>query len=142
MRVVVRIIALLAFTCFLAVPMVEGGELDDFVKHLSIRAEADSGGFRTDLAAQFRVPGAEVDVLLRAVDSPGDAYMCLRIAQVAHVSTEVVLREYRANRNKGWGVIAKNLGIKPGSKEFHELKNGHFGSDVKRQEKRKGKGRG
>ena len=142
MKKAFTICALLALLCLLAVPaLAEGGELDDFVKSVSVRAEADSDGFRTDLAARFRVPGTDVDVVLRAVNSPGDAYMCFRLAQVAHLSAEAVLREYRANRGKGWGVIAKNLGIKPGSREFHELKSGYRGPDVKGQGKGKSKGK-
>jgi hypothetical protein len=39
---------------------------------------------------------------------------------------ETVLHVYQANRGKGWGVIAKSLGIKPGSREFHALKRGDF----------------
>jgi hypothetical protein len=55
-----------------------------------------------------------------------------------------------ANKGKGWGVIAKNLGIKPGSAEFHALKRGDLsftgepgaGEGQKGQGKGKGKGRG
>lgn len=140
MKAAFTVVVTFTFFCFLAVSVAQGGELDDFVRSLSITAEADSGGFRADLMARFRISGTEVDVLLRTVDRPADAYMCLRIAQIAHLSTDVVLREYQANKEKGWGVIAKNLGIKPGSKEFHELKNGSFGSDIKGRGKGKGKG--
>jgi hypothetical protein len=128
MKAAVTGIVSIMVTCFLTVAAVEGGELDDFVRSLSIQAEADSTGFRADLIARFGVPGTQVDVVLRSVDNPADAYMCLRIAQVAHLSNEVVLREYRAHRHRGWGVIAMNLGIKPGSREFHELKEGRFDS--------------
>jgi hypothetical protein len=34
----------------------------------------------------------------------------------------VVMKEYDVNKDKGWGVMAKNLGIKPGSEAFHSLK--------------------
>lgn len=139
MKAAVTVVVSIMVTCFLAVAAAEGGELDDFVRSLSIRAEADSGGFRADLIAQFGVPGTQVDLVLRSVDNPGDAYMCLRIAQVAHVSDEVVLREYRAHRHRGWGVIAMNLGIKPGSREFHELKEGRFDSHDNGHGRGKGK---
>lgn len=41
---------------------------------------------------------------------------------------DAVYQVYQPNRKKGWGVIAKELGIKPGSPEFHALKRGdlHF----------------
>ena len=46
---------------------------------------------------------------------------------LSHRSWDEVLREYKENKGKGWGVIAKNLGIKPGSREFHELKDDDSG---------------
>ena len=42
-------------------------------------------------------------------------------------------------KGKGWRVTAKTLGIKPGSKEFQELKKGNF--DKNRSESSKGKGK-
>lgn len=36
------------------------------------------------------------------------------------------IQTYKANKCKGCGIIAKELGIKPGSAEFHALKNGDF----------------
>jgi hypothetical protein len=39
-------------------------------------------------------------------------------------------------------VIAKNLGIKPGSKEFHALKKGDFAGNDSDSGKGKGKGKG
>ena len=29
---------------------------------------------------------------------------------------------YKSNKSKGWGAIAKEMGIKPGSAEFHAMK--------------------
>ena len=114
------------FLSFLAVfaPSTHAGELDSFIHDLNIQAEADLGGFKARLSAHFGVPAPEINVLIGKVDTPADAYMCLRVGQVANQPTETVLREYKANKGKGWGVIAKNLGIKPGSEEFHALKRG------------------
>ena len=36
---------------------------------------------------------------------------------------DFVVKEYKTNHGKGWGIMAKNLSIKPGSKAFHALKN-------------------
>lgn len=130
------IAVLVMLSLFLVVPAATAGELEVFVNSLNVEARADLGGFRADLAARFGVPGARVDVILRDVDNPADAYMCLRIGEIAHVSTEVVLREYHAHKDKGWGAIAKSLGIKPGSREFHALKDGYSGHGPR------GKGKG
>jgi hypothetical protein len=54
---------------------------------------------------------------------------------------------YKQSKGKGWGVIAKELGIKPGSPEFHALKRGDFaftgepGGGGESHGKGKGKGR-
>jgi len=50
--------------------------------------------------------------------------------------------EYRSGKAKGWGALAKSLGIKPGSKEFHALKNGHDLHDDKDRGEEKDKGKG
>jgi len=76
------------------------------------------------------------------VKTPGDAYMCFRVGQLASKPVEVVTKEYQGNKGKGWGVIAKNLGIKPGSKEFHELKREILMRMTLAREKGRGKAKG
>jgi hypothetical protein len=39
--------------------------------------------------------------------------------------TDYILEKYKSGKGRGWGVLAKSLGIKPGSKEFHALKQGN-----------------
>jgi len=145
MKNIFKVVAAVMFLCLLVLPVyVEGSDLDSFIKKLNAQAEADLPGFKANLSAQFGVPAPQVDVLIKSVGRPGDAYMCLRVGQIAKQPTEVVVKEYRAHKGKGWGVIAKNLGIKPGSKEFHELKRGDLdpgpkSDDGKGKEKEKGK---
>ncbi|MDO9289117.1 MAG: hypothetical protein Q7T83_10025 [Thermodesulfovibrionales bacterium] len=144
MKNIFKVAVAVMFLCLLVLPVyVEGSDLDSFIKKLNAQAEADLPGFKANLSAQFGVPVPQVDVLIKSVDRPGDAYMCLRVGQIARQPTEVVVKEYRAHKGKGWGVIAKNLGIKPGSKEFHELKRGDLGPGSKSDDgKGKGKGKG
>jgi hypothetical protein len=50
---------------------------------------------------------------------------------MAHLTQRPVLavaEEYKKNEGKGWGVMAAEMGIKPGSLQFHELKKGARGS--------------
>ena len=49
---------------------------------------------------------------------------------------------YGAKKGQGWGAIAKDLGIKPGSAEFHALKNGDFGYTMDRSGKGEKHGKG
>ena len=136
---------------FLFSPVAASSDLDDFVRSLNVQAEADLGAFKVRLSSQFGLPVPKVDALIATVKTPGDAYMCLRVGQVGSRPVEVVVKEYKAHKGQGWGVIAKNLGIKPGSKEFHALKKGDLGTNgadsgkgkdnKKGNEKDKGKGK-
>ena len=56
--------------------------------------------------------------------APGDIYYACAIAQTLGRPCRYVVDEWERNHGKGWGVVAKELGIKPGSAEFHRLKRG------------------
>jgi hypothetical protein len=96
----------------------------DWTRDLNIRADADPYGFRAQLSTRFKIGDAQVRVVLGNVDRPSDAYMVFRLGEMSSMSTDYVLSKYRAEKNKGWGALAKSLGIKPGSREFHALKQG------------------
>ena len=70
----------------------------------------------------------------------------LRLEEMSGLPTEDVIEEYKSNKGKGWGRLAKSLGIKPGSREFHALKRGHDLDDgngkYKEKERARGKGKG
>ncbi len=76
--------------------------------------------------------------------TPADVFMVFQVGQMAHRPPEVVLQTYQAHKGKGWGVVAKELGIKPGSREFHALKNGDlvYGDAANSSGKGQGKGKG
>ena len=97
----------------------------DWLNNLNIKAEADSSGFRAQLATRFRIGDADVKAVLGKMGKKSDAYMVLRLGELSNRPVDDVMSVYNANRKKGWGIIAKKLGIKPGSREFHALKRGH-----------------
>ncbi len=113
----------------------------DWIKDFNIRAEADPSGFRARLAARFNIGDAQVNAILGDVEGPADAYMVLRLGEMSGRHTDYVIEKYKSGRGKGWGALAKSLGIKPGSKEFHALKRGSDLYDGNYKGKR-GKGRG
>lgn len=124
---------------------VAGGGLDGFISSLNIQARADMNGFSAGLSAQFGVPVAQVQTVIGAVPTPADAFMVLQLGQWTGMPPATVIEVYQANRGKGWGVIAKELGIKPGSPEFHALKRGDLvfgGAPGGKPGKGKGKGKG
>ena len=97
----------------------------DWLDNLNVSAQADSSGFRMQLATRFKVGSAEVNAVINNVNSPSDAYMVLRLGEMSHKPMQEILHVYHRNKGRAWGVIAKQLGIKPGSQAFHALKRGH-----------------
>lgn len=112
----------------------------DWMRDFNIQAQADSDGFRARLATRFQIGDARISAVIGNVPSPSDAYMVFRLGEMTHHPPEEVLGIYKRHKGKGWGVIAKELGIKPGSQEFHALKRGHdLGGDFGGKKAGKGK---
>lgn len=140
-----RNLTLILLIFFLSVTVAAAGDFD-WTRDLNIRAQADPSGFRAQLSTRFKIGDAQVKVVLGNVDRPADAYMVFRLGEMSSRSTDYVLSKYRVSKRKGWGELAKKLGIKPGSREFHALKNGSdlYAHDNKgyKQKKEKSKGKG
>jgi len=100
----------------------------DWLKELNITATNDLSGFKARLATRFQIGDAQINTVISNVAQPADAYMVLRMGEMSGRPTDEIIKTYQASKDKGWGVMAKNMGIKPGSKEFHALKQG---SDLK-----------
>ena len=144
-----RIAFVLLALSLLCAPALAAGGLDGFLKSLNIQAHADLPGFSAKVSAQFGVPQAQVQATLKTVREPADAFMVFQLGQMTSTPPETVVRVYQSRRGQGWGVIAKELGIKPGSAEFHALKRGEFAltgqpgeTPAEGRGKGKGKGRG
>ena len=139
----------LIFTCLaisLLSPMAAfAGGLDGFLANVNVQARADLPGFSARLSTQFGVPVPRVQAVIQAVPQPADAFMILQLGQMSGREPDRVLAVYGPNKKKGWGAIAKDLGIKPGSADFHALKSGnlHFtGERGGRSEGSHGNGKG
>jgi hypothetical protein len=114
---------LLCFTLLITTDVFAG----DFawMNDLTIEAKGDLSRYRTRLATRFHIGNVEIDAVLGKVSHHADAYMVLRLRELSGLSLDVVLDRYHEQNQKGWGALAKSLGIKPGSSEFHRLKQGH-----------------
>ncbi len=145
MKSIRKVITALAFACALIVPVpAAAGGLDSFLGEIDVTARADLGAFKVDLRLSFGVSDSEIGGLFEVMTAPSDVYMCLRIGELANQPIDKVVAEHKKHKGQGWGVIAKNLGIKPGSDEFHALKAGRLSShsgDGSSAKKHKGKGR-
>ena len=99
-------------------------EFDLTLKEINLEAEADIEGFKADISLTYNISQNKLEYLFVEIEmEPADVYMTLELAKITDNSVDDVVNVYKENRGKGWGVIAKELGIKPGSDEFKALKN-------------------
>lgn len=120
-------------------------EMDDVLTEVHNNALKDIVSFKKDVSATFSLSTSKIDLTLKIL-SPGDLYMAAQVAASTNKPFDDVVKTYQSNKTKGWGAIAKDLGIKPGSPEFHAMKKslkskkGSSGSKGK-SDKPKGKGK-
>lgn len=97
-------------------------EIDANLKIVNTEANKDLPSFKLELSKTFSLPLPKIDLCFNAGMSAGDTYFALELSNIARRPIEEVITSYKKNKGKGWGVIAKEMGIKPGSAEFHRLK--------------------
>ncbi len=97
-------------------------ELDADLNVINTNAKTDLPAFKADLTASFGVSVKNVDYMLSINMEPAEIYFALEISTAVNKPIETVIDTYEANRDKGWGYIAQQLGIQPGSAEFHAIK--------------------
>lgn len=102
----------------------------DWMANLNLRSDSDPYRYKSGLASRFGTPESQLSIILKSVGAPADAYMVLRLAELSGKHPEYVLRQYTTKKHQGWGVLAKDLGIKPGSAGFKALKGGHDMRDM------------
>lgn len=81
--------------------------------------------FIDEMVRYHGAPRSLVSELLLERDwAPGDIYFACAIAEIIGRPCRFVVDEWERSHGQGWGEVAKRLGIKPGSPEFHRLKRG------------------
>ena len=130
---------LLGFIIFISFNVkVNAGDFG-WLEQLSVEARSDGSGFRTRLATRFNVGEAKVKMVISDTGYGADAYMVMRLGEMSGHDVEYVAKRYKENKGKGWGVLARSLGIKPGSRAFKALKRGHDLNDANQGSHGKGK---
>lgn len=95
---------------------------------VNVFARGNLDGYVDEVVVSTGAPAYYVRELVIERDwAPGDVYYaCLIARELGRPCTYVVEaydREMRG-RGRGWGALAQELGIRPGSAEFHALKGG------------------
>lgn len=118
-------------------------EFDKDLGIINANAKLDLKTFKIDVSTSHNIPIPKIEEMLQVME-PAEVVLATDIAQVAQKPIDEVVTSYKKNKEKGWGVVAKEMGIKPGSAQFHELKgktqkNKEKGNKGKNEEKGKGK---
>jgi len=98
-------------------------ELDQKLSRIDAEASVNFSGFKANLMGSYDISNNQIERLAVNLGmSAGDIYMTISISDMLSIEVEQVVRVYQEHKSRGWGVMAKELGIKPGSQEFHALK--------------------
>ena len=141
-RFLVSLLALAALALPLAAQKVAfksgDADLDATLNSINIEASADLGSFTAQLSADFGVKQAQLQTWVSAEKlQPAEVYLLLELGRIAGKPPAAVLEVHRKNKGKGWGAVARSLGIKPGSPEFKALKASASGRNQKIKAKKK-----
>jgi hypothetical protein len=96
--------------------------LNNFALNIHKKAAADIEDFHENLMRMEGPPKPKIQELLEAGVPPADVFMMAHISIISRKPLSAVHDEYNRSKGQGWGVIAKEMGIKPGSTVFHNLK--------------------
>ncbi len=98
-------------------------ELDLVLSNLNVEAGVYVNAFVSELSISYGIPKVQIEEAVYTRKMPfGDVFVSVWLASSMKKPLSVVVKEYEVNKDKGWGLIAKNLGINPGSDAFHSLK--------------------
>ena len=113
-------------------------ELDIDLAKINTNAKGDFIAFKADLKLSYNVSEKKIDYLQLSIKmEPAEIYLTLELSKISKKSIDDVVEIYNAHKEKGWGFIAKQLGIKPGSPEFHSLKGSTTSKGKKKETKKK-----
>ena len=125
-------------------------EMDNLLTDIHNKAIKDVKTFTNDVVTTFNIVNSKIEQALKIL-APGDVYMAAQLSVSVNKPFEDVVKTYSANKSKGWGAIAKEMGIKPGSPEFHAMKksmkskggkgNGNSGGGKDKEKGNSGKGK-
>jgi len=97
--------------------------LDANLKTITVEANKDLGTFKANVVTTYGTTLANVNSLFSVGMTAGDVVISFEIIKLTKKPITEVIRVYKVSKTKGWGAMAKELGIKPGSKEFHAMKD-------------------
>lgn len=113
----------ISLTIFIPTAGADSG-LDLALTELNAAARLDFGSYKANIGLSYNLSASKIEymhVSLRM--QPSDIFMVAELSVLCGMPIDRVVVVYQKNKHKGWGQIAKQLGIKPGSAKFHALKS-------------------
>ena len=99
--------------------------LDALLLVLNTLYRDDRNAYVDDIVYSTGAPRRYVEnLIVQQHYPPADVYLMAQTASLTGRPISYVQREFDTSRGQGWGVVARRLGIQPGSAEFHRLKSG------------------
>lgn len=99
-------------------------DLDKTLIALDLDASMSFGAFRINIIRMYNVSDSNIEYLTVEIGmTAGDIYLTMEISKITQKPINQVVESYLNKREKGWGSIAIDLGIMPGSDEFDKLKD-------------------
>lgn len=110
-------------------------QLEKELNTLNTDAKKNIERFKENVSVYYGIKKDRTQELLNKKMEPAEIEFAGRLSKVSGVNFDKVIQLRESNKDKGWGELAKDLGIKPGSAEFHALK----GKPKKNENQSKGK---
>ncbi len=96
---------------------------DTNLKSITVEANKDLVTFKANVVTTYGTTLEKVNSLFTVGMTAGDVVISFEIIKLTKRPISEVITVYKSSKSKGWGAMAKELGIKPGSAEFHALKD-------------------
>jgi len=110
-------------------------DMDSHLAEINESASSDYEAFKDKLSENSEITDEEIDRYINEENmEPADIYYASVLSSASGKPISDVVGLYKDK--KGWGAVAKELGIKPGSEEFHELKANTMKKSGKDKEKK------
>lgn len=106
-----------------AFAQVDGNEdFEDEIEMVNEAAEENPEALLVKLSVAFNVDLVLLQDLSAQGYAPGEIWLALEVSSSSEISLQDALVLTDGSEGHGWGVLAKTLGVAPGSDAFHSLK--------------------
>ncbi len=117
-------------------------QLDIDLNEINTNAKVDLKKFCTELKTSFNISDEKLEYMQGDLKmAPVEMYFALEVSSVSKRPIDDVLKSYVNNKSRGWGYIAQQVGVKPGSDEFKTLVNNSNNQKDKIKENSSNKGK-